>query len=219
MATGDQSDMLARMQALLPRGWFGDSNPILNALLTACANALAWGYTLYLYAQLQTRILWATDGWLDIIAYDFFGDLLKRSTGQSDSSFRNRIIINMFRERGTRKAISKVLYDLTGRYPAIVEPSRPADCGGYGAMGGYGVAGAYGSMLMPYQAFVTAYRPTSQGYPYLSGYSKPAGGYGAASYLAYASASQAIDVTDDDIIAALNSVKLEGTAIWMRISS
>ena len=133
MATGDQSDMFGRLKNLLPRGWFGDSNPILDALSWGYAQALAWMYSLYLFAKAQTRIKTATGGWLDIAAQDFFGTGLPRSSGMSDASYQNRILINLIRERGTRYAITKVLTDLTGRPPVIFEPRRPADTGAYGA--------------------------------------------------------------------------------------
>lgn len=133
MSTGDQSDMFGRLKSLLPAGWFGDSNPIRDALLWGYAQALAWGYTLYLYAKAQTRIKTASDGFLDLIGLDFFGNNLIRSSNQSDASYRNRILINIFRERTTRHAMEKVLLDLTGRKPIIIEPARPADVGAYGA--------------------------------------------------------------------------------------
>ena len=103
MSVGDQSDMLSRLKSLLPFGWFGDNNPIRDALLWGYAEALSWGFTLYLYAKAQTRIKTATDGWLDIIGLDFFGNSLIRYAGQLDASYRNRILINIFRERATRQ--------------------------------------------------------------------------------------------------------------------
>ncbi|WP_435607731.1 phage head spike fiber domain-containing protein [Pseudomonas knackmussii] len=133
MATGDQQNMFDRLVGLLPAGWFGDSNPIRDALLWGYAQALAWAYTLYLYAKAQARIKTATDGWLDLIALDFFGNNLLRNSNQADSSYRNRILINIFRERATRHAVEQVLLDLTGRMPKIIEPARPADVGAYGA--------------------------------------------------------------------------------------
>jgi hypothetical protein len=132
MATGDQQDMLGRLQALLPRGWFGDAPPILTALLTGFAAIFANVYAVLAYAKLQLRIATATDGWLDIISADFFGSTLPRRTGESDTAFRNRITVNLFRERATRKAVVQVLTTLTGRAPIIVEPRRPLDTGGYG---------------------------------------------------------------------------------------
>ncbi|MGE8152473.1 phage head spike fiber domain-containing protein [Pseudomonas vancouverensis] len=74
-----------------------------------------------------------TDGWLDLIGLDFFGNNLLRYANQSDASYLNCILINIFRERTTRPAMEKVLFDLTGRKLIIIEPARPADVGSYGA--------------------------------------------------------------------------------------
>lgn len=228
MATGDQQDVLARLKAVLPH-WFGDSNPILDGLLAALAWAAAFVYSLWAYARLQTRILTATDGWLDLIAADFFGSALQRQSGQSDSSFRARIIINLFRERATRASIARVLEDLTGRTPRIFEPMNPADTGAYGGpFIGYGSAGGYGSLLLPFQCFVDAYRPTSTGIPNVGGYGLAnygatnggPGGYGVASQIEYASLDMIQGaVTDADLYAAVDSVKPAATIIWTRINS
>lgn len=228
MATGDQADVLARLKSVLPR-WFGDSNPILDGLLSGLAWAAAFVYSLWAYARLQTRIKTATDGWLDLIAADFFGTALLRQTNQSDASFRARIIINLFRERATRGGIIKVLEDLTGRTPTVFEPMRPADTGAYGGPTlGYGMAGGYGSMLLPFQCFVDAYRPASTGIPNVGGYGLAnygatnggPGGYGVASQLEYASLDMIQGaVTDADIYSAIDAVKSAATTIWTRINS
>ena len=91
MATGDQSAFEDRLRRLLPRGWFGDdgSHPITDAMVTAGATAWAWCYSLYTFAVMQTRIRTSSGGWLDLAAYDFFGDNIRRSSGQSDASFLN----------------------------------------------------------------------------------------------------------------------------------
>ncbi|MGR2662492.1 hypothetical protein ACUXVY_12960 [Chromobacterium haemolyticum] len=220
MATGDQQDMFSRLKSLLPP-WFNDNNPVLDALLWGAAQALAWSFSLYLFAKLQTRIKTGTGGWLDMISLDFFGSSLPRGTGASDASYRNRILINLVRERGTRYAITKVLTDLTGRAPLIFEPSRPADTGAYGVGQslGYGMAGGYGSLVMPYQALVTAFRPLNQGFPNIAGYGSSTGGYSQGSQADYASMSQISAVTDADIVAAVEAVRPISTTVWMRISS
>lgn len=222
MAKGDQQDLYKRLRSQLP-SWFGDeaSSPILNALLQGLAYGLAYFYSLLSYGRLQTRIKTATDGWLDMIAADFFGSALLRAANQSDASFRNRILINLFRERATRAAIVKVLQDLTGRTPTIIEPMRPIDTGVYGGPNiGYGVAGAYGSMVMPFQAFVIAYRPSGAGIPNIAGYGYSTGAYNTASQEEYASLSMIQGtVSDADIYAAADAVKPVGTVIWMRISN
>lgn len=218
MATGDQDDFVSRLKSIMPVRWFNESNPILDAVLNGYASACAWVYSLYAYAVLQTRILTSTSGWLDLTAYDFFGDRIKRGANQSDTDFLNIIKINLFRERGTRHSIVSILEDLTGNTPLIIEPTRPQDCGCYGGPAiGYGAAGAYGSMVMPYQCFVTAYRPTGAGIPYVGGYTSTVSGYSAPSRGEYASYSQLTSVTDDQIYAAVASVKLEGTVVWVRI--
>jgi len=217
--TGDQQDVFNRLKSALPP-WFGDSSPFLDAVLQGLAWAGSFIYSLYAYAVLQTRILTATDGWLDVIAADFFGTNLLRKTNQSDASFRNQIVINIFRERATRNAIVKVLQDLTGRTPIIYEPLRARDTGGYGIACGYGVAGAYGSKVVgPFQAWVTAFRPLGTGIPYVNGYGNPAGGYGVPSRAVYASLNMVQGgVSDADIYAAIDGVKPVGTTIWARIT-
>lgn len=220
--TGDQQDVYRRLRGYLPP-WFGDeaSTPILNGLLNGLAYAGAYVYGLLSYARLQTRIKTATDGWLDMIAADFFGDALLRAANQTDESFRGRILINIFRERATRAGLIKILQDLTGRTPIVVEPTRPMDTGSYGGpLIGYGVAGAYGSMLMPFQAFVTAFRPVGAGIPLVAGYGISTGGYAQPSRASYASLSMIQGaVTDADIYAAVDSVKPVATIVWTRISS
>ena len=218
MSIGDQSDMLSRLKRLVPAGWFGDINPVRDALLWGYAQALAWGYSLYLYAQAQTRIKTATDGWLDLIGLDFFGSNLVRYTSQADSSYRNRILINIFRERATRRGMDQVLFDLTGRRPLIIEPSKPDDCGCLGVSLGLGVAGPIGSTICAYQAFVTAYRPTGGGAGNWPGIKTNWFGLGQTSAL-IPQAQLFSDVSDADIIAAIEATKAFGTTVWYRIVS
>jgi len=220
MAIGDKNDVFLRVRNLIPR-WFGSPSPLLDALVQGLATSSAFVYSLYAYAKWQTRILTATDGWLDMISTDYFGTSLQRSANQTDASFRARIIINLFRERGTRKAITKVLTDLTGRAPIIFEPQRPLDTGAYGAPNsGYGVAGGYGCLAIQYQAFVVAYRQKSSGIPNVAGYGIPTSGYSIASQANYSSISQVIGaIPDSDIYSAIDSVKPAGTIVWTRIDN
>lgn len=221
MATGDQSDFQKRISDSLPRGWFsGDALPIISAVIAGLSSAWAGLYGLYAYALLQARILTATGGWLDLIAADYFGAALMRADGQSDASFRARIIINLFRERGTRPSLVQVLTDLTGRAPVVFEPLRPADTGAYGVSQsiGYGMAGGYGSMLIPFQCFVTAYRPAGSGIPLVAGYGVPTGAYRTPSRSDYASLDSIQgSITDADIYDAVASVMPTATIAWTQI--
>lgn len=223
---GDLDDIFARLKGKLPSRWFGgtgDALPVFDGVLAGLASLLSFVYTLYVYARLQTRIKNATDGWLDMIAADFFGPgQVTRKTGQGDASYRLIILANLFREKATRPAIVNILTSLTGRAPTIIEPTRPADTGAYRAPNsGYGVAGAYGSMSLPYQAFVIAYRPVSTaGLASVAGYGIPTGAYSTASQAEYASLTMVTGgVSDADIFAAIDAVKPAGTIVWTRITN
>jgi hypothetical protein len=221
MAVGDQSDVFARLKTVLPR-WFGGITPLLDAVLQGLAQAGSFLYSLYAYAKLQTRILTATDGWLDMISADFLGTALTRKANQTDTSFRAAIIANILREKATRNSIIYVLTALTGRAPKIVEPQRPADTGAYSTPNsGYGAGGAYGSMLIPFQAFVTAYRPLSSGIPMIAGYGISTAAYSTPSQGGeYASISYVQgSVQDADIYAAIAAVEPVATSVWTQISS
>ena len=221
MATGDKADMVARVKALLPNGWFTDETPILDGVLNGIGWALAFIYSLISYARQQTRIATATDGFLDLISFDFFGTTLPRGQQESDASFRKRIQAHLFLERGTRRGLIRALELLTGRTPQIFEPALPTDTGGYNTNSmGYGVAGRWGSLRLPYQCFVTAYRPGNSGIPGVGGYGSPVGGYGARSRLKWASLTEIQGaVTDEDIYKLIASVTEEGTTAWTRISN
>lgn len=220
MATGDASDMLARLKAVLPR-WFPSSSSILDGILSGMAAIAASVFGQIQYAALQTRVQTATDGWLDMIAADFFGASLLRRSNELDASMRSRILLNLLRERATRAALSRALLDLTGRAPIIYEPTRPADTGGYGLGGaGYGVAGCYGSLAVPFNCFVVAFRPASSGIPYVAGYGMPAGGYSQPSRAEYASLDSAQTAASDAAIyAAVEAVRPAGVTVWTAITS
>ena len=204
----------------MPTGWSPGMVPIRDALLTGIANAFSFIFSLLAYVRLANLIMTATDGFLDLISQDFFGDELPRFANQTDASFLARIQANMLSEKVTRQAMIDTLTKLTGTAPVIVEPRQPGDCGAYGAPNcGYNVAGAYGSLLLPYQAFVTAFRPPETGIPIVAGYNTPFGGYGAGSIEYVASASVTNAASDADIYAAITAVRPAATVIWARITS
>lgn len=224
MALGIQ-ELVSRLRAVLPTHWFPDDAPVLDSVLSG----LAWGWSEFFgsldYVEAQARIATATGVWLDAIAQDFLGSNLVRRTGQPDDDFRRLIRAELFRERATRAAIRAVLEDLTGRTPAIFEPANPTDTGGYGGNsdgGGafaYGAAGGWGSLALPFQAFVTAFRPAGAGIASVAGYGEFTGGYGVG-VIEYASLGMiAGRVTDNDINRAVASVLPASAICWTRISS
>lgn len=218
--TGDREDLARRIRELLPADWFGESTPVLDAVLHGLAEPQAFAYRLIEYADHQVRLRTATHGWLDIVGADFFGNTLPRKLGQSDTNYRGVLIANLFREHGTRAAIERVLVDLTGRKPTVFEPGRPADTGAYDLAGGYDVAGGYGALDMPHQAFVRAFRPAGTGIPHVAGYEASTGAYDTPSRLQYVTLAMITDaVTDSDIFRALDRVKPAGTILWTSISA
>jgi hypothetical protein len=222
---GDRQDMLSRLRAVLPARWFPDQAPVLDGVLSGLASTWSWAFHLLLYVRAQTRIATATDIWLDIIALDFFGTRLVRRPGQSDELLRTRIKRELFRERGTREAVIAALRDLTGRAPIVFEPARSADTGGYSSAAhksggmGYGVAGGWGNLALPFQCFITAYRPIGSGIATVSGWGNPVGGYGRGT-LEYASLEMVQgQVTDDDIRATIADVLPVAAVGWTKIVS
>jgi len=191
MATGDLADVLRRIRRQLPDSWFPTVSPNLDAALHGPAFALSEAHAQVAYAEAQARIATATGGWLDLIAWDFFGGRLRRRPGQSDASFRALIIASLLRERATRPAMEKVLLDITGRAPIITEPGRASDGLAWDAYGGYDVGTPWLEPHLRFQAFVTAFRP-------LPG-------------------SDQEGVTDADILEAINVVKPAATKVWVRI--
>lgn len=228
--TGDTLDMLARLKSALPTRWFADESPILDGTLTGLASGWAWVSSLLTYVRAQTRIATATAVWLDIIAKDFFGPRVFRRPGEMDEVLRLRIQRELVRERGTRVAVTSVLKDLTGRVPRVFEPARPADTGGYGSMTGagggvgWGVAGGWGSLALPFQCFVTAFRPRGSGIAFVAGWgglsNVPGGGAYGAGAIEYASLAMVQgQISDADIRRAITEV-LPATAIaWVSIDN
>jgi hypothetical protein len=114
--------------------------------------------------------------------------------------------------------MSQVLFDLTGRWPLIIEPAKPDDCGCLGLTLGLGVAGPLGSTSCPYQAFVTAYRPIGNGAANWPGIAT--NWFGLSTTSALLPATQLFpQVSDADIVAAIEATKVYGTTIWYRITN
>lgn len=219
--TGDTPDILNRLQRLIPASWFpAGASALRDAVLTGVANSFAFVYSALGYLRNQTRIRTATDGFLDLISGDFFGNTILRSFNQSDASFRATIQANLFRERNTRRSVIQILQQLTGFTPLVFEPQRVPDAGAYNVgTAAYNVAGGYGSPL-PYQAFVTAFVPNGEGVPNVAGYGIPTGAYSTPSQSEYVD-QQGVrnQLTYADIYDAINAVRPAATILWVRILS
>ena len=226
--TGSLSDIISRLWAVLPKRWFGEETPNLSAILRSIATPWAWLYSVTSYVICQTRLVTATDVWLDFISFDFFGNKLGRKGNESDLNYRTRIQAALLRETATRLAVSTGLGALVGSKPIIFEPANCMDTGSYGMHSqgpviagtglAYGAAGGWGSLGLPLQFFITTIRPPSAGISMLAGYGTPAGGYGEGTISYIDLALLPGHVSDQDIQSTLCSLLPVNAIAWLRIS-
>ncbi|WP_428533533.1 hypothetical protein [Rhodopila sp.] len=224
---GDLADIVFRLRSVLPKRWFAEQSPNLEAVLGSLATPWVWLYGLIHYVIMQTRLLTATDDWLDLISNDYFGAMLGRKPNEADFTFRSRIQRALLQEAATRSAVSAGLENLTGSPPIIFEPANCMDTGSYGGqtdsrpMPGtgmaYGVAGGWGNLQLPLQVFVTVTRPATPGLGMLAGYGTTNGAYreGAISYVDLSLLPG--HVSDADIRATLCSLLPINAVAWLRL--
>ncbi len=221
---GDTNDFNSRLTALLPLRWLPEVKTVASALLSGISDGWTWLYGMLGYVGLQTRIETATDTFLDLISQDFLGTTLPRQFGETDANFRARIQRELFRARATRPALVDELTSLTGRAPTVFEPARPADTGAWGQMLAYNATGGWGSLMVPFQVFVTAFRPLGTGLPFVCGWGSNPATYGVGGWnggaIEYGSLTMVqSQVTDDDINAAIATTIPVAVTAWTRISN
>ena len=224
---GDLTDVVFRLKAVLPKGWFSDQSPNLSIILTCLAVPLVWLYDQLDYVKAQTRIGSATDAWLDLAAQDYLGCRCYRKAGETDAVYRLRIKKALLARAATRLALTSNILDLVGSLPVIFEPGSCQDAGSYGAIGpgpsvqpcglAYGVVGGWGSLQLPYQVFLTVKRPIIYGEAGLAGYGTGASGYGVGPSAYLDLAELPGYVTDEDIQARICSSLPVNAVAWLRI--
>lgn len=218
MQTVSQNEMLARLRSLLPRGWFPDVSPTLDALLFASAINLSHVYNLLSYARDQGRLATASDGWLDLLAYDFLGLRVRRAISQTDNAFRALVKREILRTRVTREGIRAAVYDLTGNEVRIFEPWNTGDTGGLdtGYLG-FDMIGRFGSVDMPFCFFLATLQPVGAGIPDVGGLDNGLGGFDTnPGELGDLSQVQGA-VTDQDIYDTINATRAAGVTAWVAI--
>ena len=219
-STGTTGDMLARIKLALPANWFSDSSPNLDTILTGLASAWSLLYGLVQSVRLQARLATATGIFLDLAAQDYFGAKLARRAGEADIAFSTRIRANLLAPRATRSALAAAMLNLTGREAQIFEPTNPSDTGGYGTNTlSYNMAGGYGSLALPYQFFLTVYRPDATPISNAGGYNAGPGGYNTAPlfYIDNSENSGALD--DAEIYATVADVLPVNAIAWTKLSN
>ena len=227
MAIGDFDDIILRFNAYLVK-WFGKDPPLVDSIIEGYAEIMAFLYASYAYVKEPTRIKTATDDNLDAISFDFFGGELPRKGGETDTHYRNRILIYLLREKATREGMRKILLQLTGFEPIIIEPFRPLDTGAYNEPHtlSYNTAGVYSSMNFAYQAFITVFRPLINGLGNFAALNVTNHGYNVVQsptktnpvLNAYGSlALMEGYVTNADIYNAVETTRMNSTRIWVEI--
>lgn len=216
--TGSAADMAVRLKMVLPTGWFGDTTPVLDMVLGGLGALWAALYGLIDAVRNQTRIATATGPMLDIAAQDYFGTALARRAGEPDLAFSARIRANLLTSRATRASLIAAVKAETGRAPAVFEPFNATDTGGYGTNTlGYNAVGGYGNLLLPYQCFVTAYRPAIPGSGTSGGYSVGPGGYSTPP-MAWSDLADDVGLaTDADIYVTIAGALPVNAVAWTRL--
>ena len=176
------------MKAVLPTRWFGETTPVLDALLNGFSAMWEHTYQGIAYIRRQSRLVSASGMWLDLIGEELFGSVVQRRPDENDSDLRTRIQDEITRERCTRNAVATAITSLTGNPISIFEPGHPRDTGGYrshpadtqSAGGGvaYGTAGGWGSLTLPFQFFLHAQRSPVKTTISSSGWNQTFGAYG-----------------------------------------
>src|SRR5258708_32694004 len=119
---GTIADIVNRLRATLAP-WFPDlpSAPVLNAVLTSQADQFAFIYQYLQFAANQTRIKTATGGWLDPIAWGYFGAPFTRRLNEPDASFAPRVLKEVLRPRRTPAAVQQLVVVPVGTPPPSQE--------------------------------------------------------------------------------------------------
>ena len=235
----DGPGFAARLAGLFPPGWAAPealkNNGGVYGLLLTWANELAIILSEVTYAQGSARTTTAVAPELDLAAVDYFGTgltALPRVAGESDSSYRARILAALFPEGATRKAVSDAVKRVTGVAPRIIEPWSPLDTGVIDGAGGAGmmfldiddppVAPAIiTDPSLRYQGFLQSVLPTQ---PILGGQALPCidvGNTGDGLYFDIAGSSM-FDFTSTiangaaAVYNAINMAKTFGTVVWVQ---
>ena len=227
--SSDIANIVKRLRSVLPLRWFSDHTPVLDSVLSGIAAGWVVLFDFVQYTQNQTRIGSASGIWLDLVAQDFFGSDLQRHSGQSDEALHGTIKSNILRPRATRASLTSALTDLTGRAPHVFEPRNTSDTGGYATLAfshsesggglGYGNGGGWGNLTLPFQCFITAFRPHVNGVATVSGWGVFTAGYGLGQ-LEYADMDIILShVSDADILKEITRVLPVGVVAWTKIVS
>lgn len=225
MATGDSTDVTARLFRWLPTRWFPTgSGTRVYATMVGFSSALSAVYQQVVYVRLQARLGTVTDGFADLASYDYLANELPRIPGETDPAYVARIKANIFLAANTRAAIIAAVEGVTGQPARVIEPWQPNDTFVWGRSF-WGVntrvnPGQWANGNQRYKGLVVCSLPAGQGggnprfgwgnFFWATG---PSYAVASGSWWGSALASSGIDL----IISALKRVKVFGTSIYIQI--
>jgi hypothetical protein len=224
--TADQ--WAVRLLQVFPLRWTSDEARTASGILYSWFKTTGTQYN-YLEQNLDwlldsERLQTAQDVALDAFAADYFGKVygidlsVVRAPGQNDASFLQTIINNLLQPGGTRADINRILTNLTGQAPRIVEPWNVMDTCSFKGISYWGVdtpsnPGRFGG-YRPFQAFVEAVMPGWAGlsYPYW-GFNSP----GMCFNNSYFMPQQTNWLTGAQLLDnAINKLRMTNTVVWRR---
>lgn len=229
-------EFAARLLALFPRGWLSDSAQApggsayatFKGIGTPLSDILAQGR----FIASGIRIKLATGTALDTIAVDFFGpNGLPRNGGETDYSYRSRILKALLLPRVTRSAIQNAVKLLTGTAPRMAEPWAPGDCAAYDVNSYYDIDGPenvaparYGGAGLVFTGFMDVASPVSSltgGYPIYAIDKGLAYDVGLSAYDLASISGSLIPSTnfEADILARIQAFKAMGITVGVRFTA
>lgn len=224
MATGDRTDIAARLRRYLPP-WFGavGGSPVIDGLLAGIASAFASVFDLIAFTRQQARIATSTGAWLDLTAFSFLGAALPRFRLEADDGFRDRVRREIFRDRNTRPAGIALLTELTGAEPFVYEGWYGPVCGGLGSPSfALGRCGRIASRGAPAQVIFHVPLPQNYGIPNRPGLGSlrvsgaAAGGLGDVPFsLVDDSEITGRGPSRTEILQRLESIRTDGVEYWV----
>ena len=216
-----------RMAAVFPNGWAAasDLSPggVLYGLFASIGGGLTFETGALTYALGATRIQTAINGALDLASLDFLGNRLPRNSGESDTSYRIRVLAALLPSGATRAAVTAAAEAATGYPVRVIEPWNPADTGVWGRFY-WGVDTPatpfrWTNPGMEFQGFIDCVLPTPS---FLGG--NPAPCYDSNFYWGIAGSSfidpnPSTPLGPQVVYDAINLAKVYGTIVWVKFVS
>ncbi len=225
------TDFTERFLRLFPRGWSGGNanapGGVVYAMFEGIGTVLASFLSQMQFIANGLRIKLAYGTALDVISEDYFGAGLPRNPGESDDSFRTRILQMLLLPRVTRPAIFNAIKIILGVIPRLSEPWASGDTASIDLNsyldvdGSQNIAPSRISDFLPFSGFIDIPTPVSSvtgGYPI----------YGLDKGLALDVGTTAIDMAflatnvvgstsfESSVFSLITSFKAMGITVWTR---